>query len=112
MDIGFVFKADDKLYVTEYTDGQFTDGHPIDNWEPYRELGENQLAFVEVKKYDMKNGDVAYTLKDYGFYTLDNNYRDNVKGYEVLLELDCRDELCKFIEELKDKVENKEKYEI
>ena len=66
------------------------------------------MAFVGVKKFDMENGDVAYSLRDYGFYTIDNDFKDDVKSYEVLLELDCRDKLCEFIEGLKDEVENKE----
>ena len=109
MDVGFVFKANNKIYITEYVDNNFSDGFPIDNPEPYKDLGEDQLAFVEINKYDTDNGDTAYSLRDHGFYTLDNKDRDNVKGYEVLLELDCRDKLCEFIEELKNEVKDKEK---
>ena len=105
MKVGFVFKANNKLYVTEYLgDGQFIDGYPIDNPEPYEKLGEDQLAFVEIDKYDTKDGDVAYILKDHGFYTLGNEFKKDVKGYEILLDMDCRDKLCEFVEELKNEI--------
>ena len=109
MDIGLVFKADDKIYVTEYSDRQFSDGSLIDDDENiYDKLREDQLAFVEIDKYHMGDGDIAFSLRDHGFYTLGNELKDDIKGYEVLLELDCRDKLCEFIEELKDEIENKE----
>ena len=52
MDVGFVFRANDRIYITEYIDNNFSDGFPIDNPEPYKDLGEDQLAFVEINKYD------------------------------------------------------------
>ena len=103
--VGFVFKVDDKLFITEYSDGQFSDGYPIDNGEPYKELKKSQLAFVEMVKSDITDkADVAYVLKDHGFYTLSNDCREGVEGYEILLEMECRDELCKFIENLKESI--------
>jgi len=108
MEIGFVFKANDRLYISEYLgNNNFSDGYPIDNDEPYKELKENQLAFVEIIKQDIGNGDIAFDLKDHGFYTIDNDFRENVKGYEVLLEMECRSKLCEIIEELKDSICNK-----
>ena len=108
MIVGFVFKANDKLYVTEYSDdGQFTDGRLINNEEPYEELGENQLAFVSIIKYESKEGDIIFNLKDHGFCTLENKFRKDIKGYEVLLDLDCREGLCEIIEDLKNEIELK-----
>ena len=105
MIVGFVFKANNKIYITEYLgSGRFADGRPIDNEEPYEKLGEDQLAFVEIIKFDTKEGDTAFVLRDHGFYTLDNELKKDAKGYEVLLDVDCRDKLCEFVEELKGEI--------
>lgn len=105
MKVGFVFKANNKLYVTEYLDdGEFVDGKLIDNEKPYKKLGEDQLAFVDIIKYDNGNGDIVFDLRDHGFYTLSNKFKKDVKGYEILLDLDCREKLCELIEELKEDI--------
>jgi hypothetical protein len=101
MEVGFVFKANDRLFISEYLgNNNFSDGYPISNNEPYEELGENQLAFVEIVKYPTEDGDIVFELKDHGFYTIDNDFREGVKGYEILLEVECRSKLCEIVEEL------------
>jgi len=108
MKVGFVFKANGKLHISEYLgNNNFSDGFPIDNHEPYKELKEDQLAFVEItSEQKTKEGDVAYTLVDHGFYTLECTGVKNIKGHKALTDLNIRDNISKFIEGLRKRFYN------
>lgn len=105
MAIGFVFKVDEKLFLTKYLgDGEFSDGFPITNNEPYKDLGIDQLAIVKVKEVHRDNGDIAFILKDYYFITVSNENIEDVRGCDILLDSEVVVELANFLEEEAEKL--------
>lgn len=100
MSIGFVFKADGELFLTKYLgDGEFSDGFPISNSGPYEELRDDQLAITEVKEVHRGNGDIAFILKDFYFMTVGHEENEDVRGCDILLDLDARVDLAQMLEE-------------
>lgn len=105
MAIGLVFKAYEKLFLTKYLgDGEFSDGFPITNNEPYENLGIDQLSVVEVKEVHRDNGDIAFILKDYYFMTVGHESDEDVRGCDVLIDLDVRKALGDMLEEEAEKL--------
>jgi hypothetical protein len=99
--VGYVFKINDKIYVTEYLgDGQYSDGHPITNDKPYKELGHDQLSFVSINKEDRPNGDVSYILQDHQRMTICNKDTPYVTVGEFLMEVECRERLGEITEDM------------
>ena len=105
MAIGFVFKVDGELFLTKYLgNGEFTDGLPVTNPEPYKELGENQLAISEMREVQRGNGDLAFIIKDHYFVTVSNDEKDGVRGCDILLDLEARDTLSEALEKIADEL--------
>jgi hypothetical protein len=100
MTVGFVFKADGELFLTKYLgEGEFSDGFPISNNEPYKDLGNDQLALVEAKEVQRGNGDIAFIIKDYHFITIGNESIDDIRGCDILLDPEARESLSKLVED-------------
>jgi len=99
MSIGLVFKKEDKLFLTKYLgDGEFSDGYLISNEKPYEKLKEDQLSFTQVKEAHRENGNIAFILKDLYFITVFNKEKNDVKGYDILLDTETRGKLAEILE--------------
>lgn len=98
---GLVFWADGHICLTEYLgNDEFTDGVAISNHKPYENLGEDQLSFVKIVKEERPDGSSAYILTDLRYFTVGNNLREDCKSYEILADMDIRDKVSEFMEEL------------
>jgi len=106
---GFVFKVDDRIYVSEYLgENRFSDGYNIDNNKPYENLKEDEISLAVIEKIKIKEDLVKYVIQDIKKYPLEKYIKEN--GFfdinNILSSQNFKEEIALWFESLYKHIKN------
>jgi hypothetical protein len=98
---GVIFKKDEEIFVSEYCGyGKFSDGYPITNKKPYKELKQNQLSLAFIKKAHHEWGN-SYNIRDLMTVTIENENENIIcKACEMLKTKEVKQNISDFFENI------------